>query len=79
LPTQLAFKVKNMKKVFLIEKVEAGKTKYLFKVYQAAHWTEDIRLASSFDSEKKAEDYLNEEVREQKKLLFRIITFYTNR
>jgi hypothetical protein len=68
-----------VKKIFLIEKIEASKKMYLFKVYQSAYWTDDIYQASKFNSEKEAEDFLNENVREQKKLLFRIITFYTNR
>jgi hypothetical protein len=68
-----------MRKIFLIEKIEDKKTKYLFKVHQAVYWTEDINQATQFDSEKNADDYFNQTVREQKISFFKITTFYINK
>jgi hypothetical protein len=79
LSVSLAVNSKNMKKVFVIEKVEGDKRKYLFRVHHAAYWTESIAQATLFDSEKKAEDVLMEDVREQKKSFFKITSFFINK
>jgi len=66
----------EIKRVFLIEKIEKPQSKYLFRVHTAHYWTEDINQATQFETEKKAEDFLMEEVRDNKKTFYKINPYY---
>lgn len=66
----------EIKRVFLIEKMEKPQSKFLFKVHTACYWTDDVSRASQFETEKHAEDFLMEEVRDLKKTVYKISPYY---
>lgn len=81
---ELTYQVKKMKsdflveikRVFLIERIENPQLKYLFRVHNAHYWTDDINQATQFETEKKADDFLMEEVRDNKKTFYKINSYY---
>ena len=51
---QLPLIQKVMRKIFLIEKIEAGKSKYLQMFNNEIYWNENIKLAYPFKNEDEA-------------------------
>lgn len=66
----------EIKRVFLIEKIEKPQSKFLFRVHSAHYWTESIEQATQFETEKHAEDFMMEEVRDLKKTIYKINSYY---